>query len=67
MRSWQVVMIQRLIGDKHRVTYLIDNSERHTVMVDATFGLEKALTDTGVMLAKLPPRVRAKIGSKENQ
>lgn len=66
MRPWQLLYIVALANGKYDATYLIGGTEKHRAILDPIFGLDKAITDAGVMLARMPPRVKARIGVGSN-
>lgn len=62
MRKWRPIDIKVTDNGNYLVVYLMDEKEKLYAIVKPALGLEKAITDVGVMLASLPPRRNATIG-----
>ena len=54
MRSWRIVSVVPVDSGLYTVQYVLDEKEKHIVTVSDNIGLERALTETGVLLASRP-------------
>lgn len=63
MRSWEVTAVVPRPDGHFDVHYLIGGKETHVAMISNQIGIDNAITNTGVMLAQLPPRERVKNAS----
>lgn len=65
MRKWQTLGVTLIEGKKYDVVYLLDGRERRRARVDATFGLEWAIAETGKQLASMPPMIKPTVGNPQ--
>lgn len=62
MRNWQVLTVNRVSANRYRILYLLDGKERQYALVNSLYGLDRAIAETGKMLALLPRYRKPRIG-----